>query len=850
MKPLEAKNQHPSPFPIRYVCVLSANTKSQPIPIPQPHPRSTDRGTDNAPYVQRRMEEPELPDYYGDLGIEPHSSVQEIKRAFRRLAKLHHPDKQALGKCVDAKEFRKIKEAEEKLCDESTRREYDQFYPFIRSQWAHYRRETDAQQLKEKLGKDEEKTQRRSAEESARREVEAEKVRRAAEAARLATLRAEREKLRAQKEREAEERSREAGRRAREHQEREARERLQRYEDMNAEREREAKQRLWADKNKAAEARSRKVAEQLREQQEREAKERLVQIRVQERLETDRRNWAAMKEQADLRGLNSVGIQSPASNEARSVFPAKHNLLILSVFFLEFSIAIFYSACASLQIWRRFMQSILLLSLAAGFVEAGTTFSPNCTLPSSTVNVVYSSSVRGTLDILWSSLYILFACTWSVQHLNVPDQKPTGIPGIWEAMSQMIHGKGTDPFKLALRWAVADVWPKTKWMIFTLLVPEFLVGKGLHDLQHARKLHKDLKALADKDRVEWTLAHAYYVIMGGVVGRCQPTTNLHNQRSNASRESQTVPQEDTTRNPVDTQAQGRLQNAPNQDIRLVMNLLQIAREQGFLVRLPNISQAEIKAKSKFDAFAKTTAVWQVSWLTVQCAVRAHRQLPVTQLEIAVLAFSVCTIITYLLYWSKPQGVQTPHYIDVLATVEQVVEAAGSDQYISSWFSERKYHRSTDRHKYRLSTGRHIPNDYESSQGQGDPAIDLAIVLGLTCADTIFGALHCLAWNFHFPSPIEAVLWRVSAVTSTAFPLLCVAISFVLVVLVVVTRIIRKRNDGKTSDRPMVFLFLTYPFAIGYILARLYLTVEIFRSLFYLPPEAFVATWAAGVPHIG
>ena len=35
----------------------------------------------------------------------------------------------------------------------------------------------------------------------------------------------------------------------------------------------------------------------------------------------------------------------------------------------------------------------------------------------------------------------------------------------------------------------------------------------------------------------------------------------------------------------------------------------------------------------------------------------------------------------------------------------------------------------------------------------------------------------------------------------------------------------------------------------YILARLFLMVEIFRTLCFLPPEAYVATWASNIPHI-
>ena len=51
------------------------------------------------------MGEPEVPDYYEILGMGPQATVGEIKQAFRRLAKLHHPDKQVPGKYTDAEEF-------------------------------------------------------------------------------------------------------------------------------------------------------------------------------------------------------------------------------------------------------------------------------------------------------------------------------------------------------------------------------------------------------------------------------------------------------------------------------------------------------------------------------------------------------------------------------------------------------------------------------------------------------------------------------------------------------------------------------------------------------------------------
>ncbi|VDN24595.1 unnamed protein product [Dibothriocephalus latus] len=63
------------------------------------------------------------PDYYEVLGLRRGCSTQEIKSAYRNLAKLYHPDK---NKSPEASEkFRQIAEAYEVLSDEKRRRVYD-----------------------------------------------------------------------------------------------------------------------------------------------------------------------------------------------------------------------------------------------------------------------------------------------------------------------------------------------------------------------------------------------------------------------------------------------------------------------------------------------------------------------------------------------------------------------------------------------------------------------------------------------------------------------------------------------------------------------------------------------------
>lgn len=68
--------------------------------------------------------ESELPDYYATLGLDRRCTLEQIRTAYRLLAKRHHPDLNA-GSAEAAARTRELNEAHETLSDPERRRAYD-----------------------------------------------------------------------------------------------------------------------------------------------------------------------------------------------------------------------------------------------------------------------------------------------------------------------------------------------------------------------------------------------------------------------------------------------------------------------------------------------------------------------------------------------------------------------------------------------------------------------------------------------------------------------------------------------------------------------------------------------------
>src|SRR5947208_13119298 len=64
------------------------------------------------------------PDYYKALGVDKRASADEIKKAYRKLARKYHPDRNPGDKEAEAR-FKEISQAHDVLGDPEKRKQYD-----------------------------------------------------------------------------------------------------------------------------------------------------------------------------------------------------------------------------------------------------------------------------------------------------------------------------------------------------------------------------------------------------------------------------------------------------------------------------------------------------------------------------------------------------------------------------------------------------------------------------------------------------------------------------------------------------------------------------------------------------
>jgi len=123
------------------------------------------------------------------------------------------------------------------------------------------------------------------------------------------------------------------------------------------------------------------------------------------------------------------------------------------------------------------------------------------------------------------------------------------------------------------------------------------------------------------------------------------------------------------------------------------------------------------------------------------------------------------------------------------------------------------------------------------------------VAGLSAV--IFGAVHCIAWSFEFPTPTEHLLWRISSLATTCVPALLLAMHWLGFYFEDLLETHMAEDSSLVKWLSGVVLVVVYiSLSILYVLGRVALLVMAFMSLRSLPPDAYrTVHWTNFIPHI-
>jgi hypothetical protein len=277
--------------------------------------------------------------------------------------------------------------------------------------------------------------------------------------------------------------------------------------------------------------------------------------------------------------------------------------------------------------------------------------------------------------------------------------------------------------------------------------------------------------------------------------------------------------------------------------------LRMAREYGIIDKLPSISSNELKDQSKGDALVKVIAMGQIIYLVLQLCLRKAQALPSSLLELMVVAFAACALLTYGLLLNKPQDVGVPRYLTASrspTSIELAEIILAGPVHPPMSLSAKKGMTTLAVH---LGKG---DMHHTESRLRGDTIAGRALFLGSILGGTIFGAIHCAAWDFEFPTPIERLLWRIACLIIVILP---IANSWPLILRKPFARVMKKMEKTKDVQTEAALLLtignglLMAMFSV-YFVCRLFMLCEVVRALFYLPPGAFLtANWLGAIPHL-
>lgn len=261
---------------------------------------------------------------------------------------------------------------------------------------------------------------------------------------------------------------------------------------------------------------------------------------------------------------------------------------------------------------------------------------------------------------------------------------------------------------------------------------------------------------------------------------------------------------------------------------------------------------EIEGISKSDVVGKLGTVSHTIWFIAQCVVRRVGRLAFTHLEIVTLAYTIITVTMYIAWWHKPSSVDCPMRVPI--TLMRSPNALIKPRSVRSiWKKMFAYTFGNQDVLVELRQLNQVPmfwsNDpvdiFNNSNTSGIDSYFWADVLALVVT-MAFGAMHCIAWSYAMLTPLEQIIWRVSAVTIVAAPAV-IMLAYLACLLPLFWG--GNRPWVKAALKGMVAV-VGVGAAVVYMITCVMLLVVSLTTLHSLPLAAYqVDPWPSYIPHV-
>jgi hypothetical protein len=255
-----------------------------------------------------------------------------------------------------------------------------------------------------------------------------------------------------------------------------------------------------------------------------------------------------------------------------------------------------------------------------------------------------------------------------------------------------------------------------------------------------------------------------------------------------------------------------------------------------ILEMMSPTEAELKDRGKSDGLTKLIVLVQTLWFVIQCIARGRQHLPLTELEVITLAYSMLNLFIYIFWWDKPQNVGCPIRVYKTSTAEHTkggaaIEAWGAN--VGLAYKIFIYFVGDQDNFVDYSQESSLPMFWAARPDADEGNVTSLASAGTSLLAAGFGGIHFVAWYSEVPSRAELVLWRVACILLTAVPL----IPWITMVIPTVSGFLQ----------PIGLLLLIPPL---YVAGRAATLLIAFTTLRSLPDAALIdVDWTTFIPHI-